>query len=399
MESLMEELALGTARPGVLDHDAELLERLWLRAWRDSSEAMSVLEIAADRERWSPQRLRAWQQERLAYTLDQAATHVPWYRAQWQRRRQRGDAASWHYIENWPVLEKSSVRSQANAFTAENRPGRLNRHRTSGTSGSQLDLWWRPATVRGLYALTARRTLHWHDLRLGNPGAVVTGHPTLPMRQQPGVCWYWDGALNRLTVSTSRLTAERARACVDALARHRVSYVWGHTAQVLALAHHVLAAGGSDLQMKAVFATGEPLTGDARHAITRAFGCPVRDRYCMSEMVAAASECTAGRMHLWPEIGWIEVHRHGSPAPAGVAGEFVCTGVINADMPLIRYRVGDRGRLAADTAVCACGRTLPRLDAILGRVSEPLPCADDELPVAAAAVTRGHGHAVECEPL
>jgi phenylacetate-CoA ligase len=396
MESLMEELTLGTVRPGVPDHNAEALKRLWLRVWRGSSEAISALELAADRERWSPQRLHAWQQEQLAYTLDQAATHVPWYRAQWQRRRQRGDAASWHYIENWPVLEKSSVRSQTQAFTAENRPGRLTPHRTRGTSGSQLDVWWQPGSMRALYALTARRTLHWHDLRLGSPGAVVTAHPTLPMRQQPGACWYWDGSLNELTVSTSGLTAERARACVDALARHRVMYVRGNAAHVLALAHHVIAAGGSDLQMKAVFATGEPLTGDARHAITSVFGCRVRDRYCMSEMVAAASECTAGRMHLWPEIGWVEVHRHGAPVPAGVAGELVCTGVINADMPLIRYRVGDRGRLAADTAVCACGRTLPRLDAILGRVEAPLR-ADDVLP--AVPVMRGHGDPVGSKPL
>jgi hypothetical protein len=43
----MEELTLGTARPGVRDHNAESLERLWLRVWRDSSEAYSAARVAA----------------------------------------------------------------------------------------------------------------------------------------------------------------------------------------------------------------------------------------------------------------------------------------------------------------------------------------------------------------
>ena len=33
----------------------------------------------------------------------------------------------------------------------------------------------------------------------------------------------------------------------------------------------------------------------------------MRDTYGMAEMVAAASECDHGRLHLWPEAGVVEV--------------------------------------------------------------------------------------------
>ena len=33
----------------------------------------------------------------------------------------------------------------------------------------------------------------------------------------------------------------------------------------------------------------------------------------------------------------------------GASGDLVCTGILNADMPLIRYSTGDRGALRAES--------------------------------------------------
>ena len=97
----------------------------------------------------------------------------------------------------------------------------------------------------------------------------------------------------------------------------------------------------------------------------------------MAEMVAAASECSEGTMHIWPEVGIIEVFDDHGRVPDGLPGEFVCTGLLNADMPLIRYKVGDRGAIQPATASpCACGRSLASLSAIAGRVDDVLQTAD-----------------------
>src|SRR5438045_1385471 len=105
-----------------------------------------------------------------------------------------------------------------------------------------------------------------------------------------------------------------------------------------------------DLPMLAVHTNAEPLLTGQREAIAAAFRCPVRETYGMAETVAAASECPNGTLHQWPEFGHVEIMPD---------GELICTGLLNSDMPLIRYRVGDRGNPPANGGACACGRSLP----------------------------------------
>jgi phenylacetate-CoA ligase len=113
-----------------------------------------------------------------------------------------------------------------------------------------------------------------------------------------------------------------------------------------------------------------------REAIAAAFQCPVRETYGLAEMVLAASECPAGRLHQWPEVGVIEVFEGDQPVAGTAPGELVCTGLLNTDMPLIRYRVGDRGTRPVASEACACGRTLPTLAPPEGRLDDVLYTRD-----------------------
>jgi phenylacetate-CoA ligase len=96
----------------------------------------------------------------------------------------------------------------------------------------------------------------------------------------------------------------------------------------------------------------------------------------MAEIAAAASECTAGTLHLWPEVGWVEVFESAQPIDSGAPRDLVCTGLLNTDMPLIRYRVGDSGVLPVVHEACSCGRTLPTLASIEGRADDLLYTSD-----------------------
>ena len=101
-----------------------------------------------------------------------------------------------------------------------------------------------------------------------------------------------------------------------------------------------------------------------------------RDTYGMAEIAAAASECEQGRLHLWPEAGHVEIMADWADEvlPEGDAGRLVATGLLNADMPLIRYDTGDRATMAGDA--CACGRSLPVLRAIEGRADDVIVTPD-----------------------
>jgi phenylacetate-CoA ligase len=348
-----------------------------LRAWRYGRETEAWVAEALEREQWSPERWQTWQQARLAYLLHRAATTVPYYREQWSARRRRGDRTSWEELANWPVLEKVSLRDNPTAFVADGcDPRRMFHEHTSGTTGMALNLWWSRETVRSWYALFEARWRRWHGVSRHDRWAILGGQLVVPATQRRPPFWVWNSPMRQLYLSSYHLAPDLIPYYLDALRRYRIRYLLGYTSSLHALAQEALRRGIADLQMAVVLTNAEPVFDYQRDAISRAFQCPVRETYGMSEIVAAAGECQAGRLHLWPEVGWLELLAGDREVSRGSVGELVCTGLLNADMPLIRYRVGDCGVLPDVETSCACGRTLPVLAAVEGRHDDLLYTAD-----------------------
>lgn len=350
-----------------------------LRRWRYGPETERLAEAARERETWPPERWEAWRQERLAEVLRRAATEVPYYRRQWADRRRRGDRGSWEELANWPLLRKESVRATPAAFLAEDCDRRRMLHlRTSGSSGTPIQLWRSRRTDRAWYALFGARNLGWNGVSRADRWAILGGRLVAPFAQRRPPFWVWNAGLQQLYLSSYHLAPRNVPDYLDAVRRWRPTFMLGYPSSMHALARSVLELGLEPPALKVAISNAEPLFEHQRQAIAAAFGCPVRDTYGMVELVAAASECQAGTLHLWPEVGIVEVLRDetAQSLAEGQTGRFVCTGLLNADMPLIRYAVGDRGALASATEACRCGRSLPALQAIEGRLDDVLLTPD-----------------------
>lgn len=352
------------------------LRGYYLRSWRYGPETPRLVAEALAREHWTPEQWRTWQDEQLARQLHRAATQVPYYRQQWRARRLRGDNASCEVLANWPVLSKQAVREAGPALVADDCDrSRMFADRTSGTTGTPLTIWQRREAVRGWYALFEARTRAWYGVSRFSRWGILGGQTVTPLAQRRPPYWVWNAALGQLYLSTFHLKEEFIPDYVHALRRHRIEYLVGYSAALHLLARSILALG-IRVPLRVVVTNAEPLFPQQRDAIGEAFRCPVHATYGMAEAVVAASECEHGAMHLWPDAGILEVLAEGEPAPPGSSGDLVCTGLLNPDMPLIRYAVGDRGRLSAAAEPCACGRTLPRLEAIEGRANDSLVARD-----------------------
>lgn len=341
-----------------------------LHRWRYSRETDRFIERALERESWSNKEWQAWQEERLAYILHRAATKVPFYQELWAARRRNGDRVSWEVLGNWPILKKESLRLHGQAFVADDCDiHKMYIDSTSGTTGKPVRIWLSRETTQQWYALWDARTRSWNGVSRNDRWAMLGGQLVVPFSQTQPPYWVWNGALDQLYLSAYHIGPDYVPDYLEAIRKHRIKYMLGLASSMHALAHIALEKGLETPEIQVAISNGEPLYPHRREAISKAFGCPVRDTYGMVEIVAAASECQEGSMHFWPEAGFVEVLQdEGSiPVQIGQTGRFICTGLMNADMPLIRYEVGDRGSIAAIEGRCGCERSLPLMKNLDGR--------------------------------
>jgi phenylacetate-CoA ligase len=119
----------------------------------------------------------------------------------------------------------------------------------------------------------------------------------------------------------------------------------------------------------------EPWTEKMRHEIEEKLGIKAYDIYGLSEIAGpgVGYECEyqdgthLNEDHYFPEIVDPQTLQ---PLPQGEMGELVFTHLTKEGMPLLRYRTKDLTALHYDR--CACGRTLVRMDRILGRSDDML---------------------------
>jgi phenylacetate-CoA ligase len=360
-----------------------------LRSWRYGPETDPLIAETLERDGWDAARWERWRAERVPPMLRRAAEHVPYYRRLWERRRAAGDHASPERLENWPVLSKEAVRAEPRAFVDDGCDPRSLRHEhTSGTTGTPLSLFQSRETVRTWYGISEARIRHWNGLDRRDRWAIFGGQLVVPVERARPPFWVWNAGLRQLYCSSYHLAPANVRAYVDALCRYRVRYVFGYASSLHSLSRLAAEQGIALPTMLVAIANAEPIYAYQREEIAAAFGCPVRETYGMAEMVFAASECAEGSLHAWPDVGVAEIlHDEADSLVApGESGRLVATGLVNREMPLIRYDVGDRVRFAPQSTLrggslrdgrrCACGRGLPILEQIEGRSDDVVVTPD-----------------------
>ena len=119
----------------------------------------------------------------------------------------------------------------------------------------------------------------------------------------------------------------------------------------------------------------EPWTEEMRAKLQETLGIKAYDLYGLSEMagpgVGFECECQHGT-HLNEDYYYPEIvdTKTGEPLPEGTFGELTFTHLTKEAMPLLRYRTHDLTALHYEK--CSCGRTLVRMERILGRCDDML---------------------------
>lgn len=301
-------------------------------------------------------------EKQLAWILDYAKQHVPFYQAgAWQCAAPGGFTA----LTAWPVLEKDHLCAEFDALLAQPQPRDTLIHKTSGSTGS-------PARVAMTYQADA---WGWAEkyagrMRYGIPvGArsLRLSHDSRPFR---------DFLLGQKSIP-SLASDEMIDVALGYLRRHRPTLVEGPPSALFNLARRFRERGVCSPLVPFARVGGEQLYGFQRTAIESSVAETIVNSYACTETGALAYSCREGSMHVCADHVYLEIFEGDRPVGIGEFGDIVATSLRNTAMPLVRYRVGDRGRLSGET--CPCGAPQPVLFDLQARSQDQFPTADGDV--------------------
>ncbi|KRF02132.1 polysaccharide biosynthesis protein [Frateuria sp. Soil773] len=321
------------------------------------------------RDQWlAPEQIAALQWRRLKRLLEHCEREVPYYRRRW---RELGIAAadirSLDDYARLPLLTKADIRGHFDELTADAWRGRLPTKATGGSTGEPLRFGFdRESNDRRTAVMW--RGYGWAGARMGRRtlflwgGAV--GEPSRAHRLKDRL---YNAAFARRMLDSFRMSEANMAAYADAIDRYRPQVVVGYVGPLVRLAQWLLATGRRPWRPQVVIGAAEALHEFQRAAIEQAFGCPAFNTYGCREFMLVASECEHRQgLHVNADHLLVELR----PMAGAPGGEVVVTDLFNYGMPFVRYANGDMAT-AADGA-CACGRGLPRLARVDGRVLDAI---------------------------
>jgi len=325
-----------------------------------------------EREDWSMEQWQTWQVEQLDSLLPTCARHVPYYRDNWGEAEKRvaikGNIKG--NLSILPLLEKDSIRAEPKRFLHEEiHPFRPYIFLTSGSTGTPISSYYTVSELRQAMALREARSARWSGVSFSMPRATFSGRMVEPNPNSAGPFYRFNMVEKQVYFSAFHLRPDTAQQYVDALHRHNVKWGTGYAVSFYLLARFMLECKIPPPNLKAIVTTSEKLTPEMRTVMEQAYGCRVYEEYSTVENAIFASECEYGRLHVSPDVSITEILRpDGSHCMPGEVGEVVVTSLSRTYQPLIRFRLGDMAMW--DSEACPCGRQMPVINEVLGRIED-----------------------------
>jgi phenylacetate-CoA ligase len=345
----------------------------FLARLRYAPETLAMLETFRSHESWSAGDIAAYQLSHLQEIVEHARATVP-FCADYPR----GPIRSLEDLRRFPILERETVRQGIDHLLSRKIPPNSRiRAGTTGTTGANLKVAYTEALARANWAILLRQW-QWAGVAPLEKRITLFGAQIIPPARTAPPFWTRNAPERQILMSIFHLSKGAAPAYLGFLQSHRGIVLEGFPSVLAILADFILERG-EPVPMRVVFTSGEPLYPDTRAKIAAAFATRVFDSYGMTEYCGSIQECERGGMHLIPEFGFLEIlNNRDEPAAPGEEGHFVWTGFLNRAMPLIRYRIGDRGAWQADSP-CPCGRAFPLVMPTITRESDTLRCPDGRI--------------------
>lgn len=339
---------------------------------------LKYLKILEETQWWSPAQLRELQNEKLRTLIKHAYENVPYYHCIFQERGLTPrDIETVEDLQKLPILTKNDIRQNLSDLIAKDSNKRkpfLNS--TSGSTGEPLQYYATMDCFAIGWASTFR-SWAWAGYRLGDKRVTFGGASLVPTNISFKFRLRYFMERN-LPLTSFGMTDKVMEKYAQRIARFKPRYIRGYPSAISTFARYIAERGINDIRPQAIFTTAETLLPGQREIMESVFKCEVFDQYGLNDGGAMIMECpTHEGYHVMSEKAVVEIIKDGKKTAPGEQGEIITTDLHNYAMPFIRYATGD---LATPTdASCSCGRGLPLVKSIEGRIINSIRLKDGTL--------------------
>jgi len=328
---------------------------------------------------WEPEKecmtrdaLEQLQLERLQSTLYRVGTHVPFYRKKFDELKIDYDNfRSLDDLRKLPFTTKQDLRDNYpyGLFAVPLRDV-VRIHSSSGTTGLATVVGYSKNDIKNWSNLVARILT----------GAGVTADDVIQIAFGYGLFTGGFGlhyGAERLGASVIPISAGNTKRQIQIMQDFKTTALVCTPSYALIIADTMMEMGinPNGLGLRVGLFGAEPWSEAMRHEINEKLGIVATDNYGLSEVMGpgVAGECQeCNGLHINEDHFLLEVidPKTLEPVAPGELGELVITTLTKEAFPMIRYRTRDLTRLIPEP--CPCGRTLMRMQRIMGRTDDML---------------------------
>jgi phenylacetate-CoA ligase len=314
--------------------------------------------------------LLARQQRDLADIVAFAASHTPYYAETLAPFPGHGTLD----VKALPILRKDDVVRRLDDLLADSADrSQVKLGHTGGSTGRPLAFWYDGAK----HELMRAGMMRSYMLSGWRPGQKILNFWGARQDVVPGgvfgarlgdfsgligdfAALTGDFVAAERTIPAFEYTEERLVGWARFIRRYRPVLLQGYASVLADVARAVI---DHRLPMPktliGVYSTAEVLGHSQRRLIEQAFGCKVFNQYGSREIPNIACECRHGSMHVFTDMVHLE------SVPLENDARLLVTSLTNRLMPMIRYDIGDSGRLL--DGECDCGLPFPLMQMDLCR--------------------------------
>ena len=288
------------------------------------------------------------QQDDLVGIVTYAAAHTPYYA---KTLTPFLEVARFD-ISRLPILHKDDVIQHLDDLLARNADhSQAKIGHTGGSTGKPLAFWYDDAK----HELMRAGMMRSYMLSGWQPGQKVLNFWGARQDVAPGGVFgaeIFDFIAAEHTIAAYEYTEPQLVEWARFIQSYRPMLLQGY-ASVLAEVARVVIDNRLPMPktLLGVYSTAEVLTDGQRERMEQAFGCKVFNQYGSREIPNIACECRLGNMHVFTDMVYLESVRIDNE------DRLLVTSLTNRLMPMIRYNIGDSGRLL--DGECDCGLSFP----------------------------------------